>query len=673
MDESMTDLDPDVKFVHDKVEEFDKWASSVRKEMKASYELEAGRPWQKDDLAIMKEQKRPPVSFNEFLRFVDAVCGIEINNKMNHKYIPSDIPDAGAVEGVNKVIAQRTDELSDGETSHAFRDCVVCGMGWTGTRMDYEETFEGLICDDRLDPLTMGWDYRATKPDLSDGKYRFQYKTLTKENIIDRWGKDTLDKIRNATEQSNFTDADYTTGRTFERKYHFDDSEPEDTSEKFPVIWFQWSETVTKTVVVNPDTGAEEEMDNDQFARLKKQFKKFGAMPPPSAKRKRKVFYEIYVCGSVVIEEKKEIPFWKMLPMTGKYDRNRKCYFGLARIATDPQNWGDKFFSNIMHIISTAGKGPLVEKDAVSSMDQSKFEEDWAKPHKVKWLEPGAISQKKISVPDQVSLPPALGDMMQFAYTAVQTTLGLSLEFLGTAGRTQAGIVEDSRRSASMAVLAAFFDARRSHIKRSGRLKLAFAAKYIPDSVYMEVSGPEIQRYLPQIRATNFLKAKVKVDEATSSPDQKAATFSVILQLMPLLQGYHIPPEVLLTFLRYSPLPTSLLDAVQKIISAPPDPAIEKEKQLDLAEQEATVEKDKSAAMLNIAKARNEGQPDMTNIMTILQKMQETRQGMQADEQRFNMDMARQGMDMVKDTTKFRTDMALIEAKRKAASQQKGA
>jgi hypothetical protein len=172
-----------------------------------------------------------------------------------------------------------------------------------------------------------------------------------------------------------------------------------------------------------------------------------------------------------------------------------------------------------------------------------------------------------------------------------------------------------------------------------------------------------VQRYLPQIRATNFLKAKVKVDEAASSPDQKAAVWGMIVQLMPVLQHYNIPPDVFLMLMRYSPLPSSLLDAIEKIMSQPPDPAIEKAKQLQLAETEAGIEKDKSAAMLNVAKAQSEGQPDMSNVLSALANMQATRLGMQADEHKANLDMATR-------TQKFGTDMATMEAKRRMQSEQ---
>jgi hypothetical protein len=47
-----------------------------------------------------------------------------------------------------------------------FRDLVVCGTGWTETRLDYEDNPEGDPKVDRVDPLEMVWDGGAKKRNL---------------------------------------------------------------------------------------------------------------------------------------------------------------------------------------------------------------------------------------------------------------------------------------------------------------------------------------------------------------------------------------------------------------------------------------------------------------------------------------------------------------------------
>lgn len=633
-----------IEFVHECVKEFDDstCANQWRDEAREAYDFEAGRQWPDDDLKILQDQKRPPVVFNEYLRFLDAVVGFEINNKQEHKFLPAGVEDKGAIDAVNETIRQRTDELSANCSTQAFRDAVNCGMGWTSTVMSYQDDFEGIMRDDRMDPLCMGWDMAATKPDLGDGKYRFCYKRYSDDEIVDRWGKEALSKIKESATDTTMMEKGVTEGYTFERTYHFDDKyKAKDLKKKpWPVVWFQWSTVDTKYMVQLPgDQPQQKEISEDEFKKLKKQIEPFG-IELPSAKIRKTVYRQIYVCGETALEKETEIPYWTMLPITGKYDANRGYWFGMARVARDPQMWANKYFSTIMHNISTSGRGLMMEEDAVGPKGVQDLENDWARADKIKIFAEGALSQGKVKVPDPAPLPHGVVDMMSFSFTAIQQTLGLSVEFMGLAGRTQAGVVEESRRSASVGVLAPFFDSRRSHVKRTGRLKLAFACKYFPDSVFVEVGGPEMARHLPAIRSSNFMKADVKVDEVAMAADQRAAVWSMIVQMLPLLQGYEIPPTVMIALMRYSPLPASLLDKIEELLSGPPDKVAEMMKELEVKAKQAQITEDQSKAVLNFAKAKSEGQPDISNLLNSVANAQTTKLKMDAERQKTEQKMA---------------------------------
>ena len=46
----------------------------------------------------------------------------------------------------------------------------MCGMGWTETRLDYDDNPEGDPKVNRTDPLEMCWDRNTKKRDLIDGR-----------------------------------------------------------------------------------------------------------------------------------------------------------------------------------------------------------------------------------------------------------------------------------------------------------------------------------------------------------------------------------------------------------------------------------------------------------------------------------------------------------------------
>jgi hypothetical protein len=67
-------------------------------------------------------------------------------------------------------------------------------------------------------------------------------------------------------------------------------------------------------------------------------------------------------------------------------------------------------------------------------------------------------------------------------------------------------------------------------------------------------------QYLPLIRDPNFAKYDVIVDEAPAGPNQKERTFAILSQFMPLLKD--AGPGIMAEFVKYSPLPASLITKV---------------------------------------------------------------------------------------------------------------
>lgn len=59
-----------------------------REEALDLYDMECGKQWNIDDENRMKEQSRPMVTFNVMQKFIDAVCGLQINNRQDIKCYP---------------------------------------------------------------------------------------------------------------------------------------------------------------------------------------------------------------------------------------------------------------------------------------------------------------------------------------------------------------------------------------------------------------------------------------------------------------------------------------------------------------------------------------------------------------------------------------------------------
>lgn len=198
---------------------------------------------------------------------------------------------------------------------------------------------------------------------------------------------------------------------------------------------------------------------------------------------------------------------------------------------------------------------------------------------------------------------------MEFSMNALPQTTGLNTELMGLADRDQAAILEAQRKQSAMAVIAwAFASMRRFHIG-VGRIYASFVRDFMPDQTLIRLAAPEGEQYVPLVRDKLAARYDVQVDEAPTSTNMKERAWSAIERLVPALlkAGIRIPPSVI----DYAPLPKSLVDDWKKV--SEPDPQQQQmaqaSAQLELAAKQAEIERDKSAALLNQAKAQAEGAP----------------------------------------------------------------
>jgi hypothetical protein len=121
-----------------------KGQTTWRKEAREDFDFEAGEHLDENDKAILQDAKRPIVIFNRVGTTVDCVAGQEVGNRQEVQFLPRRqgvVKKNELLTSAAKWFCQQCD--AEDEESDAFRDLVVCGMGWTETRLDYEDNPEG--------------------------------------------------------------------------------------------------------------------------------------------------------------------------------------------------------------------------------------------------------------------------------------------------------------------------------------------------------------------------------------------------------------------------------------------------------------------------------------------------------------------------------------------------
>jgi len=532
-----------------------------REEARESYDFESGMQWSPDDIAQLQEQERPAVTFNRMGVMVDAVAGLEVNTRQSVTYYPRERGDV-AVSELETAAANWVRDQCHGEDqeSEAFRDAIICGVGCTETLMNYDEDPDGMIVEERRDPMKVFWDPAAHKRCNSDARYIFYADWMDNREIEETWP----DKYVASTPWDRIDDAPRPQNADLMFLYKDKDGDWEKHKDQSLVVQYQcwWREEYYR--VADPQSGELVSFEKGKFEKIRKAYKDATGQDLKFVKQKKKVYYRGFYCGRTELEYGKspcqESFTFKFI--TCKRDRNRKMWYGLVRAMKDPQRWANKWLSQILHIINTNAKGgAFVETNALK--DPRKAEEQWAASNPLIELNEGGIEKIKERTPAQA--PNGLDKLMNFAFESLPYVSGINLEALGLANREQAGVLEAQRRKAAYGILAPLFDALRLYRKEQGRLLLFFIREFISDGRLIRVIGQNGQKqYLPLVKREDTAQYDLIIDQSPQSPDFREKTWEAFKELLPVMmkEGIPIPP----TLFDYAPIPADVANELKGLV-----------------------------------------------------------------------------------------------------------
>jgi len=541
--------------------------SEWRVEASECYDCVAGRQWTDVDVEFMKEQGRPAIVFNRTAPFVDAVCGLEITNRQETRYVPRTL--APPVPGVAELATNagkwvRGECDAEDEESAAFRDTVVCGLGWTETVMDYGDDPDGMIKVSRVDPMEMFYDPSSIKDNLSDGRYLFRVKDVPLR-VAQALAPGFEDVDLNAMWASEgLVDGHRVYDAQEAPFYRNDQGRGDPDTDVVRLVEAEWWETVTSHRIHIP--GARPITATPQQHATLKQRASDQGIPFHSVKDKRRQYHKALL-GNVVLtrSDGPDEGGFSYKAMTGKRDRNKRIWYGLVRAMRDPQMWANKWLSQILHILNANAKGGLMA-ETTAFENVAEAEDTWADPQSITWLAPGGLD--RIREKPAVTFPQGLDQLLQFAIGAMPQVTGVNPEMMGQVDRDQAGVLEMHRTQRGMSVLAQFFDAKRRYQKEQGRLLLWMIQNFISDGRLIRVGGAEDAQYVRLLRDPQTVRYDVIVDDTPFAPNQKERTFGVLMQMAPFLKG--LPPTAMAEMLKYSPLPETLTTKIAQLMSQPP-------------------------------------------------------------------------------------------------------
>lgn len=567
-----------------------------RKEAREDFGFTSGDQLAEEDKAKLREMNRPIIIMNRIEPIVNSVAGSEVANRQEVQFIPRSEGDVQVNEVLTAAAKWFRDQCdAEDEESDAFRDTVICGMGWTETRLDYEDEPDGAPVVERQDPLEMVWDSTAKKRNLADMRRVFH---IRRDIPIDEARALCPGDPDNPFEDGDY-DASWVDKGGDKKEPHHEDNKYYDkdstvngqSSDKcVTMVRAQWWERVPVYLVLdptNPDNLLT--LDKDEFKELSAKAKIAGGSLRYT-QQTRKVFKQAFMGNELL--EVGEAPckdHFSFKCITGQRDRNKNVWYGLVRAMKDPQRWANKWMMQTMHIMNTSAKGGIIAERGKFFDDDVDGEASWAKQEQITWAKSGALTgnapafmQKPVS-----QFPAASFQLMEFAIGSLRDVSGVNVETLGMqTAANQAASLDLQRKQSSMTILQSLFDSLRRYRKEQGRLLLYLIENYLSDNRLIRIVGKEGEKYVPLVKQEGSATYDVIVDESPSSPNQKEATWSMLQQLLPVI-GKMLPTDTWIALLKYSPLPTSAQKEIADSImaskqNAGPDPEAEKFK----AEQE---------------------------------------------------------------------------------------
>ena len=338
-----------------------------------------GDQWDQADLAALRAVRRPALTINKIISTLGNVMGEQIYNRSEISFRPrSGAPDTTA-EILTKVFMQISDNNQlDWKRSDMFADGVIGSRGFLDVRIAFDDSMQGEVKIENLNPKNVIVDPDADSYDPDDWNEVFTTKWVTADDIALLYNADDAELLR-GREQSWFPYGYDSIERHRDRfgdrfnAFYAGAYDQSSVLRNLRIVERQHRTLDKQLHFVNPQTGDMRAIPNDwsrdRIAYISQQF------GLNTTKKLVKRIRWTVICDNVVLHDDwSPYKHFTVVPYFPHFRRGKTV--GLVENLLGPQELLNKVSSQELHVINTtANSGWKVKAGALTNMSIEELEQ----------------------------------------------------------------------------------------------------------------------------------------------------------------------------------------------------------------------------------------------------------------------------------------------------------
>ena len=341
-----------------------------------------GDQWDKVDKARLEAVRRPALTINKILSTISNVLGEQIFNRAETSFRPRSGAPSEVADILTKVFKQISDNNQlDWKRSDMFADGAITSRGFLDVRIDYDDSMQGEVVIDNLNPKNVIIDPDGEEYDPDSWGEVFTTKWVTADDIAVLYGKDDAELLRNR--EQSFFPYGYDSIQAFRDRFgdrfnpmYTGDYDNSEVLRNIRLIERQYRMLDRQKHFVDPQTGdmrpIPDDFDHNKIALLTQQY---GLQV--TTKLVRRIRWTVIADNVKLHDDWSPYKHFTVVPFFPYFRRGTTI--GLVENLLGPQELLNKVSSQELHVVNTtANSGWKVKAGNLTNMTVEELEEKGA-------------------------------------------------------------------------------------------------------------------------------------------------------------------------------------------------------------------------------------------------------------------------------------------------------